>query len=104
MPTMDSSQANDLTLKRRMLLDAARGATDSSEFSWLTAFDGDDQRTFRLELLDALLQASDSLVPAERCISEWRTTARALSNEKSRRILIGAGDDQAAFAEVERHK
>lgn len=74
-----------------MLLDAARGDTDFGEFSWLTAFDGDDQRTFCLEILDALFLAGDSLAPAERCISEWRTTAGALSIEKSRRILIAQG-------------
>lgn len=71
-----------------------RRATDFGEFAWLTAFDEDDQRSFRLELLDALVQslASDSVEPADRCVDEWRTTARALSNEKSRRILTGSGD------------
>lgn len=81
-----------------------RRATDFGEFAWLTAFDEDDQLSFRRELLDALVQslAGDSVEPAERCIKEWRTTARALSNEKSHRILTGAGDDAAAFQEVER--
>lgn len=78
--------------------------TDFGEFAWLTAFDDDDQRSFRREFLDALTQslAADSIGPAERCINEWRTTARALSNEKSRRILTGAGDPAAAFADVAR--
>jgi len=67
-----------------------RRATDFGEFAWLTAFDEEDQLAFRREQ------------PAERCIKEWRTTARALSNEKSRRILTGAGDDDAAFEEVAR--
>lgn len=81
-----------------------RRATDFGEFAWLTAFDEEDQLSFRRELLDALMQslAGDSVEPAERCINEWRTTARALSNEKSRRILTGAGDDDAAFEEVAR--
>lgn len=81
-----------------------RRATDFGEFAWLTAFDEDDQRTFRRELLEALVQslAVESVESAVRCINEWRTTARALSNEKSRRILTGAGDDDSAFEEVER--
>lgn len=81
-----------------------RRATDFGEFAWLTAFDDDDQLSFRRELLEALMQslATDSVEPAERCIAEWRTTARALSNEKARRILTGPGDDDAAFEEVAR--
>ena len=81
-----------------------RRATDFGEFAWLTAFDEDDQLTFRRELLEALVQslAQDSVEPAERCISDWRTTARALANEKSRRILTGAGGDDAGFEEVTR--
>lgn len=83
---------------------AERRATDFGDFAWLTAFDEDDQFAFRSELLEALVQslAQDSVEPAERCISEWRTTARALSNEKSRRILTGPGDDDAVFEEVGR--
>ncbi len=81
-----------------------RRATDFGEFAWLTAFDEEDQLTFRRELLDALVQclAGDTVEPAERCINEWRTTARALSNEKSRRILTGRGEDDSAFEEVAR--
>jgi hypothetical protein len=81
-----------------------RRATDFGEFAWLTAFDEDDQGTFRRELLEALVQslASESIAPAEKCISDWRTTARALSNEKSRRVLTGRGDDDSAFVEVAR--
>jgi hypothetical protein len=81
-----------------------RRTTDSGELAWLRAFDDDDQRTFRAELLEALelCLATESVEPAERCISEWRTTARALSNDQRCRILTGPRDDAAAFEEVAR--
>lgn len=81
-----------------------RRATDFGEFAWLTAFDEDDQREFRRELMEALAQslASDSLEPAERCTRDWRTTARALSNEKVRRVLTGPGEKDSSFEEVTR--
>jgi len=58
-------------------------------------FDEDDQRTFRRELLEALVRAValDSVEPVDACLDEWRRTARALSNEKSRRILTSSGEE-----------
>lgn len=81
-----------------------RRVTDFGEFAWLAPFDADDQQTFRKELMEALVQcfATDSLEPVEKCIRDWRTTARALSNEKSRRVLMGAGDEAASFEQVSR--
>jgi hypothetical protein len=83
---------------------AERRVTDYGELAWLMVFDEDDQRSFRREFLEALVQslANESVEPAERCISEWRTTARALSNDQRRRILTSPGDDAAAFEEVAR--
>lgn len=81
-----------------------RRVTDYGEFAWLSAFDEDDQLSFRHELMESLVHclANDTIEPAERCVAEWRMTARALSSEKSRRILTGPGDDVGRFEEVTR--
>jgi len=81
-----------------------RRLTDLGELAWLAVFDEDDQRTFRRELLEALVRAValDSVEPVDACLDEWRRTARALSNEKSRRILTSSGEELGAFEEVER--
>ena len=72
-----------------------RRLTDLGELAWLAVFDEDDQRTFRRELLEALVRAValDSVEPVDACLDEWRRTARALSNEKSRRILTSSGEE-----------
>jgi hypothetical protein len=98
-------------LSRFLTLEAAlekpaneRRLTDFGEFAWLAAFEEDDQRTFRHELMEALLQslATDSMEPAESCLQDWRTTARALSSEKSHRILTAPGEDLASYDEAKR--
>ncbi len=78
--------------------------TDFGEFAWLAVFDEDDQQTFRQELRQAVIQslASESVDAVEELIRDWRTTARALSNEKSRRILTSVGEPLSAFEEVGR--
>lgn len=98
-------------LTKIVTLDAAlqrprkdRRPADYGELAWLTAFDEDDQETFRSEFLSALSQALaiESVAPADACIREWRVTARALANEKVRRALTSAGEPEAAFEEVKR--
>lgn len=81
-----------------------RRGTDFGEYAWLAAFDEDDQRTFRTELLSALAQSlsTDSSEPVETCIRDWQTTARALRNEKARRVLTSPGEHLAAYDEVKR--
>ena|SRR5437899_1435802 len=81
-----------------------RRVTDLGEFAWLAVFDADDQRAFRSELLQAFMRAValESVAPIDSCIEDWRTTARALSNDKSRRTLTAPGDDPGAFEEVTR--
>jgi hypothetical protein len=81
-----------------------RRMTDFGDFAWLAAFDEDDQLSFRRELMETLLQslANDSTDPVERCVRDWRTTALALSNEKTRRILTGPGPSEGSFDEVGR--
>lgn len=81
-----------------------RRVTDFGDFAWLAAFDEDDQLLFRRELKETLIQclATDSVVPVEKCIRDWRTTAVALSNEKARRALTGPGENDATFDEVGR--
>src|SRR5688572_10868079 len=70
-----------------------RRVTDFGEYAWLTAFDDDDQVSFRRELMESLTQclATDSLSPVEECIRDWRRTAQALSSEKARRVLTSRG-------------
>lgn len=98
-------------LKRFVALEAAlarapakRQATDFGDLAWLTAFDADDQETFRRELIDALMMsiAQESIEPAERCLADWRRSARALSDPKSRRVHLAAGGSDSEFEEVER--
>jgi hypothetical protein len=81
-----------------------RRVSDFGEFAWLWVFDEDDQLSFRHELMESLVHclANDTIEPAERCVAEWRMTARALSSEKSRRILTSPGDDEGRFEEVTR--
>lgn len=96
-------------LVRDIMLEAAlaqpweeRRPVDLGDLAWLSVFDDDDQREFQRELHEALLLAasSDSIDPVERCVTDWRTTARALS-DNLRRILTGVpGDDE--FVPVER--
>jgi hypothetical protein len=85
---------------------AERRSADLGEFAWLAAFDEDDQRTFRLELREALATSmgSRSTKPVEGCLNDWRATAAALSNEKGRRILTSKGEGLDSFREVRRPK
>jgi hypothetical protein len=89
----------DLALSRPF---AERHSTDFGEFAWLESFDQDDQETFHSELLEAinLAVANSDLAPIKTCIDDWQRTARALSNEKVKRALTAAGDDD--YAEVKR--
>lgn len=109
--TFDLLRAHREQLARFLALEAAlerpasqRQVTDFGEFAWLVAFDADDQQSFRRELMGALVQslAGDSTEPVERCVREWRISARALSNEKSRRILTPPGAPDSSFEQVER--
>jgi hypothetical protein len=81
-----------------------RRLTDFGELAWLASFEEDDQATFHSELLEAVAKsiASETPEPVETCIRDWRTTATALSNEKSRRILMSPGEALTAFEEVKR--
>jgi hypothetical protein len=98
-------------LSKLITLDAAferpakdRRPVELGDFAWLAAFDDDDQREFRRELLGAMAQASAtrSTDPVEQCLHDWRATAAALANEKGRRILTSPGDPADAFKEVHR--
>jgi hypothetical protein len=107
----DLLQALRDQLSRFVSLEAAferpvneRRPTDFGEFAWLSSFDEDDQREFRRELMVALAQclSTESMAPVESCVRDWRTTARALANEKSRSVLTRPGDSDASFSEVKR--
>ena len=76
---------------------ADRRPSDFGELAWLEVFDDDDLQTFRQEFHEALVQAvaSETTEPVDTCVLDWRTTAKALSEGKRRRILTGkpeAGD------------
>ena len=75
---------------------------DLGQLAWLAAFDEDDRTEFFGELRDALSVAAATCdaEPVETCLSEWRTTAHALSDPLRRAILTGPGDDD--YAEVDR--
>jgi hypothetical protein len=81
-----------------------RRATDLGEFCWLDIFDDDDQSMFRNELLQACMKAigSESLEPIDSCVTDWRTTARALSIERNRWVLESSGEHLSAFEKVKR--
>src|SRR6266566_9112938 len=70
------------------------------QLAWLAVFDEDDRAEFFDELRDALAvaEATRDAEPAETCLREWRTTARALSDPLAREILTGPGDED--YAEV----
>jgi Family of unknown function (DUF6247) len=72
------------------------------QLAWLAVFDEEDRAEFFDELRDALAvaEATRDAAPVERCLREWRTTARALSDPLAREILTGPGDDE--YAEVTR--
>jgi hypothetical protein len=82
---------------------AERRPVQFGDLAWLSAFDDDDQVEFHRELHEALMLSlsSDSTDPVDRCVNEWRTTARALSDPTRRAVLVGAvtKDD---FGEVDR--
>ncbi len=82
-----------------------RKAVDFGELAWLSAFDDEDQASFRRELHEALVQAvaAESLEPVNTCVRDWRTTARALSDDTRRKILTGR-PDLTEFVEVSRPK
>jgi hypothetical protein len=71
---------------------AQRRPVDFGDLAWLSVFDDDDQMEFHRELHEALVLtlASDSTDPVDRCVREWRTTARALSDAARREVLVGA--------------
>ncbi len=83
---------------------AERRVNDYGSFAWLAPFDEDDQLEFRREYLEALAKglSTDSTEPADTCIQQWRTTARALSNEKVRKVLTSPGHGDADFEQVNR--
>ena len=105
LTTMREHLARLLTLESALERSASeRKPADLGELAWLLVFDDDDQQEFRRELVDALVRslANDSADHVEMCIREWKTTARALSNARSRKTLTARGDAAAFFEEVER--
>ena len=78
----------EAALERRR---AERRPADFGELAWLEVFDEDDLRTFRHEFHEALIRAvaSETAEPVDTCVLDWRTTAKALSDEKRRHILTG---------------
>lgn len=73
------------------------------EAAWLRVFDDDDLREFLTELDEALVAtlADESPGPLEQLLSDWRATATALADPKTRGVLLGdfRFDD---FEEVDR--
>jgi hypothetical protein len=82
---------------------AERRPIEFGDLAWLCVFDDDDQMAFHRELHEALMLtlASDSTEPVDRCVREWRTTARALSDTARRTVLVGAVTEDD-FEEVAR--
>ena len=82
---------------------AERRPIEFGDLAWLSVFDDDDQMEFHRELHEALMLtlASDSTEPVDRCVREWRTTARALSDTARRTVLVGAVTEDD-FEEVDR--
>lgn len=80
--------------------DTARPA-DMGELAWLSAFDAEDRAAFHNEFLDtlAVAVASDDFTGVDKCLDDWKRTARALSEPTRKLILTGAGDDK--YVEVE---
>lgn len=81
---------------------AERRVADLGDLTWLRAFDEDDLLEFRGELEEALhvAIAERSLVPVNRVVAAWRTTARSLDDPVRREILLGAPKDDD-FVEVD---
>ncbi len=83
---------------------AERRVNDYGHFAWLAPFDDDDQMEFRREYVEALAKglSTDSTEPAEMCVRDWRMTARALGNEKVRKVLTSPGHSDVNFEQVNR--
>ncbi|HEX9888337.1 MAG TPA: hypothetical protein VGA69_02580 [Nitriliruptorales bacterium] len=71
-----------------------RHVTDFGALAWASALDQDDVDEFVHEFEDALLVAASggSIVAVEDLLYDWRTTARAASDEDLRRELLEAAD------------
>lgn len=78
--------------------------TDYAEWTWLEQFDDADLAEFVSEVRDALIRAIRDLDPGPvlTILRDWRTTARALSDDDRRAVLLGAGVDEADFVDVVR--
>lgn len=75
--------------------------SDMGELAWLSVFDAEDRATFHEEFLDSLAVAvaSDDFAPVDKCLDDWKRTARSLSDSDRRGILTGSGGDE--YVEVE---
>jgi hypothetical protein len=62
---------------------------DLGALAWLAEFDDADRATFFDEFRDAVVEAHSlaDAGPVERCLADWKTTARALADPKRRRVL-----------------
>lgn len=67
---------------------------------WADVFDREDQAEFEVELMTAL-EAEDPAVMS-RVLSDWRTTAEALSDPLSRELLLTASHDPSEYVETSR--
>ncbi len=77
--------------------------TDLGDLAWLRVFDREDQHAFLEELHNALLvaHADQDANVLERCIHEWRVTAKQLEDPLRRSVLHGRVD-QDDLVEVAR--
>ena len=66
-------------------------ARELGDLAWLRTFDRDDVEEFLVELNDALVAASAdrSSEVLDRCIRDWRITARQLEDPLRRSVLLG---------------
>ena len=80
-------------------------ARELGNLAWLRSFNRDDIEEFLVELHDALVAASADRDPAvlERCIKDWRITARQLEDPLRRSVLL-ADHVHSDFIEVSEPK
>jgi hypothetical protein len=95
--------AEQLRLSRLVERDEAPTVAQLGGLAWLRVFDLADLRLFSSELHDVLIAAlaDGTTEVVERCVDDWKTTARQLEDPLRRSILLGMPADED-FDEVER--
>jgi len=96
LETVTSWSSNYRRLSYLLARNQADNITELGELAWMYSLDTEDKKSFLCELDEALNLAIATLdaQPITELVNAWKASARVLSDELSREVLLGRNGDE----------